>query len=138
MLMTALTENPIHCLDCGREVDPGAIALPEELVEAVAHWNWIAGAIERLELDSGPYEKWAEAQLLDPASPVNREGLELRGLLEATRRCYFVFFQQMTEDLSAYVVPDSCPGCGSPLGKPPQGTPGRRVCEPCSVVLLNG
>jgi hypothetical protein len=33
MLMSALGDNPIHCLNCNFEVDPVSISLPEAMVE---------------------------------------------------------------------------------------------------------
>ena len=71
MLMTALGDNPIHCLNCNLEVDPISISLPEAMVDQVAQWQWIAGAFEALELDSGPYEAMAQAELLNLGSPVH-------------------------------------------------------------------
>jgi hypothetical protein len=56
MLMSALSKNPVHCLDCNGEVDPASLPLPPAMVDTVAHWSWIAGAIHALELDSGPYD----------------------------------------------------------------------------------
>jgi predicted nucleic acid-binding Zn ribbon protein len=138
MLMSALSANPIHCLWCNLEVKPEAIPLPPEMVQAVAHWCWIAGALERLELDSGPYERWAQGELLDLSSPVNREGLELREELNRVRRCYYVLFQALADELAdGYVVPDSCPLCGAPFTESGSEWFTRLVCENCSLALVN-
>jgi hypothetical protein len=92
MLMSALGENPIHCLDCNLEVDPKTLPLPVEMAPEVAHWRWIASAFEALELDSGAYEHLAQRELVDLGSAVNVEGLELRERLDGIRRCYIVLF----------------------------------------------
>jgi hypothetical protein len=134
-LMVALGSNPIHCLDCNLEVDPGALPLPQEMVDAVAHWAATAGAIEWLELDSGPYELWAQGELLDPQSPVNREGLELRRRLDNVRHCYYVFFQRMGDN--GFVVPDSCPTYLGSLDTYLGGIFPQRICEACGIVLVN-
>jgi hypothetical protein len=136
MLMTALGENPIHCLDCNLEVDPKTLPLPLGMVGEVAHWRWIASAFEALELDSGAYEDLAQRELGDLGSAVNVEGLELRQRLDGIRRCYFVLFQKMREDLE-WVVPTVCPLCGGGFVEYSAGRFTRLMCEVDSLVLLN-
>jgi len=137
MLMTALGYNPIHCLNCNLEVDPTSISLPAALVDSVAHWRWIAGAFEALELDSGPYEAMAQAQLLDLRSPVNEEGLALRLTLnQQVRRCFYVVFQVMTED-GAFAVPEVCPKCGNELVDYKAGRFSRVICEEDGLAWVN-
>jgi hypothetical protein len=60
--------NPIHCLKCNLELRPERLGLSSELVDAIAEWYRTYGAIDALELASGPYESWARSQLLDPES----------------------------------------------------------------------
>src|SRR5438552_1446404 len=64
MSLACLSRNPLHCLRCNLEVPPERLDLTPLEVQAVAHWNSMDGAIGWLELDSGPYEAWARAQLL--------------------------------------------------------------------------
>jgi hypothetical protein len=118
MLMWALGPNPIHCLRCNGEVEPSQLPLPSDLVDAVAHWANIEGAIERLELDSGPYEGWAQAELLD------------------LHRCYLVLFQRM-EPSGEFVVPEACPGCAGTFDEMANGRLTRLLCEPCGFALVN-
>ena len=81
MSLALLSENPLRCLRCNGEVPPERLQLQPLEVDAVAHWNSVYGAIDSLELDSGPYATWARSQLLDPKSPPNVEGLAVaRGL----------------------------------------------------------
>ena len=137
MLMTALGDNPIHCLDCNLEVDPTSISLPIAMVEPAAHWQRIAGAFERLELDSGPYEAMAEAELLDLGSPVNEEGLTLRlDLDQQVRRCFYVVPQVMTSD-GAFAVPEVCPKCGNQLIEYKAGLFPRLICDVDSLAWVN-
>lgn len=136
MLMWALGPNPIHCLRCNGEVEPSQLPLPSDLVDAVAHWANIEGAIERLELDSGPYEGWAQAELLDLQSPVNVEGLSLRQKLDGIHRCYLVLFQRM-EPSGEFVVPEACPGCAGTFDEMANGRLTRLLCEPCGFALVN-
>jgi hypothetical protein len=135
MLMSALSNNPIHCLDCNLEVAPEALPLPEAMVDSVAHWGWVAGAIHTMELDSGPYEHWAETELMDLTSPINREGLEVRRQLDTVRRCYYLLFQPLAE--GGFRVPDECPGCGGPFMEYSGGRFTRLLCERCSLSLVN-
>jgi hypothetical protein len=137
MLMWALGYNPILCLDCNLEVDPEQLPLPLGMVDTVAHWNAIAGAIHRLELDSGPYEEWAQRQLGDLSSPVNVDGLRLRDQLgEALRYCYYVLYQPLTDD-GIYSVPDACPVCGGDFVEYPNGRLTRLLCERCCLAIVN-
>jgi len=80
-LVDLLTDNPIHCSDCRREVDPARVQLTVEETELVAHWYSAASALYRLWLNSGEYEDYAKARLIDPEGQVNREGLHVA-------RCY--------------------------------------------------
>ena len=134
MSLALLYENPIHCLRCNGEVPPERLQLQPYEVDAVAHWNSVYGAIDLLELDSGPYEAWARTQLLDPASPPNLEGLEVAQSLNRVRRCYFWFFQPV--DLEDDVEPRStCPICEEGLTAYDDGLFPQRLCEKDGVVL---
>ena len=55
-LMYALTENPIHCIDCNLEVAPDVLAPDSHLVEDVVAWRDAYAVIYRLWLDSGTHE----------------------------------------------------------------------------------
>jgi hypothetical protein len=89
---------------------------------------------ELLELDSGAYETWARAQLLDPKSSVVRQGLDLQRRLDPTRRCYYWFFQPQADE--GFTPSATCPVCGGPLTSYSGGIFPQRVCETCSVVLV--
>src|SRR5579872_2158450 len=47
-LMSALGENPIHCLDCNLEVDLARLPLTREVARRIAAWRNIYDAIDRL------------------------------------------------------------------------------------------
>ena len=132
-LMWALSPNPIHCLDCNLEVEPAALPVPHELVDLVADWCSVDGAIERLELHSGPYEAWARAELLDPRSPVNQEGFRVREALDPVRTCYLWLFQPESDD--GYVPPADCPVCHQPLAQYDKGIFPQLLCERCSIAV---
>lgn len=136
LLMWTIGPNPIHCLHCNLEIEPPAVPLPADLVDEVAHWAMLDGAIEHLELDSGPYEEWAQRELLNLQSPVNIEGLALRRTLDPIRRCYLVLFQPMDAD-GRFVVPPVCPQCGSAFETFSHHGFTRLLCHPCGLALTN-
>jgi len=128
--------NPIHCLQCNGEVPPERLELGRELVDAVANWYRTYGAIDALELQSGEYEEWARAELLNPDSPPNREGLELVRRLNERVATYFWFWQaesdQDGEPLS------SCPVCGGGLVAHDSGLFPQLLCERDRLVVVGG
>jgi hypothetical protein len=131
LLRFAFTANPIACTTCNREVCPEVLGLTRELAEHVAYWRAFFEAFYFLWLDSREFESWASAELSNPSSPVNLRGLELRARLEAVRRCYYWWFQDVGAD--DFIPVTSCPICGLQL------TPfdSWLVCEPCSVLVAN-
>src|SRR6266446_2606861 len=76
-LVDILTDNPLQCDSCRKEVDPERLALTTEETESVARWYAAATALYQLWLDSGEYEEYAKARLLDPNGQVTRDGLKL-------------------------------------------------------------
>src|SRR5215510_8847022 len=77
ILVDLLTDNPLHCIVCRNEVDPERLKLSMEETEHVARGFSAAKALYRLWLDSGEYEKYANARMLDPSWQVNRDGLQV-------------------------------------------------------------
>jgi len=137
LMSTALLgENPIHCLRCNLEVPPERLRLSASDVDAIAHWRTVYGAIDSLELDSGPYEGWARSQLLDPTSPPNLEGFEVSRRLNAIRRCYFWFFQPEADD--DYESLSVCPIYKEPLVAYDDGIFPQLLCERDSLVIAGG
>jgi hypothetical protein len=87
--MSALTDNPIHCMQCNLEVPLQTLALPEETAQQVAHWNALSHAIDVLWLAAGAYEVWAQGHLADLTSAVNTPGRAVLRVLNDTRRCSY-------------------------------------------------
>ncbi len=128
--------NPIHCLQCNGEVPPERLELERELVDAVANWYRTYGAIDALELQSGEYEEWARAELLNPDSPPNQEGLELVRRLNELVPAYFWFFQPESDE--DWQPPSSCPVCGSVLVAHDSGLFPQLLCERDRLVVVVG
>jgi len=66
--------NPLRCLDCGFEVDPESLPVPEDLVQDVADWRETDAVVQRYAQSSGPLQAWALEELHKFDSPLNRIG----------------------------------------------------------------
>ena len=127
-LVDLLTDNPLHCDSCRREVDPERLKLSVEETEAVAGWFSAASSLYRLWLDSGEYEDYAKARLLDPNGQVNRDGLEVARALSARVPTRLWFFHD-TDDGE----PANCPVCRSELDMDVKWGTGK--CPKCPIQL---
>lgn len=128
LLVDLLTDNPLHCRVCRGEVDPERLALSALETEAVAGWFSAASALHRLWLDSGEYEAYAKARLLDPSGQVNRRGLEIAKSLSARVETRLWLFRD-TEDGE----PTHCPMCGEFLDTDVRW--GRGQCPRCPILV---
>ena len=137
VLQPHLSPDPISCARCNLEVPPERVGFSATIAEALACWQSFQECFSLLWLDSGEFEQWAAAQLLDPSSAVNTRGVELAVQLSGFRRCYLSWFQR--EEKCAGIRTTECPRCSSRLGarfkgeRPQGGT--LYVCEPCSIAL---
>lgn len=128
LLVDLLTDNPIHCGACRREVDPEILALTVTETEAVASWFAVASALYRLWLNSSAYEAFAKAQLVDPKGVVNIEGIEVAHSLSARLPTRLWFFRD-TDDGE----PTHCPVCGNVLDTNVRWGTGQ--CPRCPILL---
>jgi hypothetical protein len=124
-LAHVLTENPIHCSLCRGEVAPERIGFDAPTAELIARWNFVYSAVYELWLDSGPYEVWAESELLRADSHVNESGLQAREHLSKYILCRYLWFWQEKR-------PAQCPVCGLGL-REAEGT--HLVCTACAVYV---
>jgi hypothetical protein len=127
-LVDLLTDNPLHCDSCRKEVDPERLKLTAEETEAVARWFSAADALYRLWLDSGEYEEYAKARLLEPNGQVNRDGLEVARAL-CTRIPTRLWFFSDTDDGE----PTNCPVCHRKLETDVMWGTGK--CPRCPIQL---
>ena len=128
LLVDLLTDNPLHCDFCRKEVDPERLRLTVEETEAVASWFAAADALYRLWLDSGEYEVYAKSCMLDPKGQVNRDGLALAKMLASKIPTRLWFFSD-TDDGE----PSQCPICLKALD--PDVTWGTGKCESCLIQM---
>jgi hypothetical protein len=123
-----LTDNPIHCGACRREVDPERLALTATETEGVARWFSVASALYRLWLDSGAYEVFAKAQLLDAKGRVNVDGLEVARSLSAHLPTRLWFFRDADDGEAT-----NCPVCGELLDTNVEWGTGQ--CPRCPILV---
>lgn|SRR6185369_12725062 len=126
LLVDLLTDNPIHCGVCRREVDPERIQLPPDETESIAHWFRASSALYRLWLHSGEYEAYAKERLLDPYGQINVVGRRIARDLSAKIPTQLWFFYD-TDDGH----PSVCPVCANPLDTNVKWGTGQ--CENCFI-----
>ncbi len=128
MLVDLLTDNPIHCASCRREVDPARINLTQAETEDIAHWYSAASSLYKLWLDSGEYEAYAKQCLIDPNGQINRRGRELAISLSAHHPTEFWFFHDADDG-----TPTHCPVCKAELDTNVMW--GAGTCQSCRIRL---
>ncbi len=128
VLVDVLTDNPLHCDFCRKEVDPERLNLTVEETESVATWFSSASALYRLWLDSGEYEDYAKARLLDPKGQVNRVGLEVARMLSARIPTRLWFFSDTDDGELTH-----CPICQNELDLNVKWGTGK--CLKCEIQL---
>ena len=132
-VMSALHPNPIHCIQCNLVIRPEQLELPSPLIDEIASWQNVYASIDRLWLDSGPYEKWALSELSNLASPLNQRGLALAQKLRELNPCYYqVFEDQSSDDWKAKTV---CLKCGKDLRRLSTSKHAHSVCDSCSLIF---
>jgi len=132
VLFDCLTDNPIHCARCKNEVDPERLGLSVEEVESVARWHSVARSLYRLWLDSGEYENYAKARLLDLSGQVNQDGMKIARMLSCRLPTWFWLFRDADGDLD-YQEAVNCPICMKPLNK--DVAYGMGKCLECHILV---
>ncbi len=133
-LMYALSFNPVNCINCNQEVPPETLGMSEEIAQEISFWCWIYSAVDHLWLASGEYEAWAERELSDISSPINRKGREAQAGLNTIRRCYYWYFQNQSEDNFKPIT--DCPVCGEVLVKYSGGIFAQLICQNCNIITV--
>ena len=129
MLQAHQSSNPLSCMACNREVSPERIGFSEALAEKLAAWQSFHDCFNLLWLDSGEFESWAKAQLVNPRNPVNRRGFKLVSELNAFHRAYYWWFEEIMVEESQRI--SRCPVCRAEL----TARYGHQVCQRCSIVV---
>lgn len=128
LLVDLLTDNPLHCDFCRNEVDPERLELSVEETESIARWFSAAKSLYCLWLDSGEYEAYAKARLLDPNGQVNRDGLKIARELSARIPTRLWFFHDTDNG-----EPTHCPICRQELDTNVKW--GNGTCAKCRIQI---
>lgn len=126
VLVDLLTDNPIHCGVCRKEIDPERLQLSLAETEAIASWFSAASALYRLWLHSGEYEHYAKQKLIDPKGQTNLDGLKLAQQLSVKWPTRLWFFHDADDG-----EPTHCPVCGTALNVDVDWGLGR--CDQCKI-----
>ncbi len=127
-LLDILSENPLYCSDCRKEIEPARLDLDAELIDKIANWLSAFDALYKLWLDSGEYEVWAKEKLLDKKGQVNQDGMFLaRKLSEKYPTSYWWFWD--TDDGE----PEFCPNCDCNLQDDFRWGTGN--CRKCKIMI---
>jgi hypothetical protein len=128
LLVDLLTDNPLHCGFCRKEVDPARLELTAAETEEVAGWFSVASALYKLWLDSGEYEQYAKERLIDPNGEVNMKGLAIARTLSERVPTKLWFFSDTDDG-----TPTHCPICGANLDTNVKW--GTGCCEGCKIQM---
>jgi hypothetical protein len=128
LLVYLFTRNPIHCSACRKEIDPERLGLTTSEVEEIASYMNVYASLYDLWLDSGEYEAFAKAKLIDPKGQVNRNGMALAEKLSSRWPSYYWWFYDTDDGTPAH-----CPSCSGVLGKSLRW--GTGTCDHCHVIV---
>ncbi|MCA9210093.1 MAG: DUF2310 family Zn-ribbon-containing protein [Planctomycetales bacterium] len=128
VMVNLLTDNPLHCIKCRKEISPERLPLTSDEIREIAGWNSIANALYKLWLDSTEYEAFAKEKLLDPNGHVNQRGILAARSISSKIPTWFWFFRDADDRM-----PDRCPLCGVTLDADVQWA--ERRCTKCMVYM---
>jgi hypothetical protein len=131
MLVDRLTKNPLFCVECNREMPPERLGFDANFAQEIAHWLSVYDSLYRLWLDSGEYEAWAAARLLDALGQVNQAGLEIVRRLNDVVPAFYWWFTDT--EAAEEVHRSACPLCSGAL----TDYEGRnfRACAACHILV---
>jgi predicted nucleic acid-binding Zn ribbon protein len=128
VLLNMLTENPLHCSVCRKEIEPSRLELEPELVDEIARWSSVYNALYSLWFNSGQYENWAKEQLLNMKGQVNKLGMNLAKKLSDLYPTYYWCFFDVDDG-----IPEFCPNCRRQLSEDFDWGTGN--CRECKIML---
>jgi len=126
---SALTASTLPSFG-GELAEPTCTDDPQQ-IEEVAAWRSLYDGIDRLWLDSGPYEVWAREQLSSWHSAINIRGYAIAQRINDTRRCYYWLFRDQSDECAA---PTRCSRCDHEFSNYGGSVIKQLVCEPCAIV----
>ena len=134
LMGSILFYNPIHCVDCNLEIKPESLKLNQKVIDEIANWSRLYGAIDHLWLDSGDYKKWAKKELTNIESSVNQLGLSTNKLLNKFHKSYYFYFQD--DSVEKYKPLKQCPNCHKKLDEISNDKFTQRYCNKCKIIMF--
>lgn len=129
LLVYTLQDNPIHCYECKGVIDPETLKLSTKQIDDIATWSGNFSSLYDLWVDSGEYETYAKARLLDKNGQVNVNGINAAKCLNNVYPTYYWWFHDPEDP---YL--ESCPNCGGELdGDTRHGYSGK--CNVCNIIV---
>ncbi len=124
--------NPIHCINCNLEISPESINLNQKLIDEIANWAGLYGAIDQLWIDSSEYEAWAKRELTNIKSRINKLGLSVNRSMNKIRKSYYWYFQDESDE--NFIAFERCPKCNRKLMDYNNGIFKQKICERCLII----
>jgi len=127
---TLLRTSPLICGECRGLVGTYRIITDDHSAKKLWTWDGLYSSIAGCWLYGGPYEAWAEKELSDVHSKLNKMGMEIAGIIGRNNNCTVLYFLHSTTD-----APYSCcPRCHGNLDRLP-GINNKGYCPKCSIVV---
>ncbi len=131
VLNAALSQNPIYCVSCNRELPPERVGFSTEEAQGLDYCRAFYNAFFFLWLDCDEFEAWAKAQLSDPNSRVNTLAFEVVSDLNNYRPTFLWWFQD--DGAEDFEPLSRCPRCGASLAE----CWDYLCCKACSILVSN-
>lgn len=134
LMGSALFYNPIHCVDCNLEVKSESLNLNQKIIDEIAYWSQLYGAIDMLWLDSGTYERFAKKELRDIKSYINKLGLDANKSLNKLHKSYYSYFQDSSDE--NYKPLQHCPNCHMKIIEIANKKFQQSYCNKCNIIVF--
>ncbi|PIE47240.1 MAG: hypothetical protein CSA42_04655 [Gammaproteobacteria bacterium] len=102
VLVDMMTDNPIHCFECRKEIDSERLKIDNKLVDDIASWFSVFQSLYKLWFNSGEYEEYAKKKLIHKDSQVNIEGMLLAKRLSVYYPSYYWWFHDTDDGKSIF------------------------------------
>jgi predicted nucleic acid-binding Zn ribbon protein len=132
LMASFLFWNPIHCIKCNLEISPESINLNQKLIDEIAYWASLYGAVDRLWFDSDEYEAWAKRELTNVKSRINKLGLSVNRSMNKIQKSYYWYFQDESDE--NFIAFEKCPKCKGKLIDYNNGIIKQKICERCLII----
>ena len=127
-MMLSYNQNPVRCINCLDLVNPASVPIPKDIVPVLADWSISHSAIQWLAFQTEDYETWANKELNNIKSSINKNGLELRNKLSKTGNVLYWY----TRPFDSNSI--DCPICNTGMQEIKYKYTKAIYCSSCSIV----